>query len=307
MPMDSKTRLVIIAGPTASGKTALAVELARSFGGEVISADSMQVYRRMDIGTAKPSKDELAGVAHHLIDIADPDEDYTAARFAADAAGKIREIESGGKVPFVAGGTGLYIRALTEGLFEGPGSDRELRARLVETAASRGRAALHEMLRAVDPVSAGRIHQNNLHRVIRALEVYELSGMPISGLQNERGQRRYECLKIGLSLPRDELYGRIEARVERMMAAGLLEETRVLLSAGYASGLKPMSALGYKEMCGHLNGEYPLEEAVALLKRNTRRYAKRQLTWFRKDPEIKWFAPGEKDNIMALVKGFLGR
>jgi len=302
-----RTKAVIICGPTASGKSALAVELARRFNGEVVSADSMQVYRFMDIGTAKPSKEEISGVAHHLIDIVKPDEEYTAARFREDAEEAIKGIRGRGKNVFIAGGTGLYIKALTQGLFEGPQADWGLRRELLRRAASIGADALHARLKEVDPESASRIHPNNLHRVVRALEVYELSRKPISDFQREHSFRAspYETLKIGVTKDRAELYSDIDRRVEQMVEAGLLEETRRLLSMGYASDLKPMSALGYKEMTGFLVGEYTFEEAVRLLKRNTRRYAKRQLTWFKKDPEIRWFNPADKTGIISSVKEFL--
>ncbi|HEY4708398.1 MAG TPA: tRNA (adenosine(37)-N6)-dimethylallyltransferase MiaA [Thermodesulfobacteriota bacterium] len=302
-----KTKAVIICGPTASGKSALAIELARLFNGEVVSADSLQVYRFMDIGTAKPSKEEISGVAHHLIDIVKPDEEYTAARFREDAEEAIKGIRGRGKNVFIAGGTGLYIKALTQGLFEGPQADWELRRELLGRAASIGTDALHARLKEVDPESASRIHPNNLHRVVRALEVYELSRKPISDFQREHSFRAspYETLKIGVTKDRAELYSDIDRRVEQMVEAGLLEETKRLLSMGYASDLKPMSALGYKEMAGFLKGEYAFEEAVRLLKRNTRRYAKRQLTWFKKDPEIRWFNPADKTGIISSVKEFL--
>ena len=302
-----KTKVVIICGPTATGKSAIAVELCRIFNGEVVSADSMQVYRHMDIGTAKPSKEEMSVVPHHLIDIVDPDEEYTAARFKEDAEAAIDEIRSREKSVFIAGGTGLYIKALTRGLFEGPQADWELRRALLEKAASGGKETLHAMLKEVDPESASRIHPNNLHRVVRAIEVYQLSKKPISEFQKEHSfaASPYETLKIGLTKERGELYADIDNRVERMMEAGLLDETRRLLSRGYASDLKPMSALGYKEMTGFLKGAHPLDEAVRLLKRNTRHYAKRQLTWFKKDPEIRWFNPADKTGIISSVKEFL--
>lgn len=301
-----KTRLVIIAGPTASGKTALAVGIARLFNGEVVNADSMQVYRHMDIGTAKPTDEERAGIPHHLIDIVSPDEEYTAARFRADAQKAIADIASRGKTPVVAGGTGLYIKALTGGLFAGPQADWELRRDLLETASSRGKEALHEILRSIDPESASRIHPNNLHRIIRAIEVFELSKRPISELQQEHAfsETPYVCLKAAIEMERSALYSAIDSRVERMVEAGLLEETRRLAAMGYGYDLKPMCGLGYKEMCGYLRGEYPFEEAVRLIKRNTRHYAKRQMTWFRKDPEIKWFKPGDSC-IIDRIKEFL--
>ncbi len=302
-----KTRLVIISGPTASGKSSLAVELALTFGAEVISADSMQVYRLMDIGTAKPALSERRGIPHHLIDVVNPDEEYTAARFMLDASSKVKEIRGRGKLPIVAGGTGLYIKALTQGLFPGPEASPALRQELLEVASIEGRGALHGMLKKIDPEGAAAIHPNNLNRVIRAIEVYELSGRTISGLQREHAfaDAPYECLKIGLDVERQSLYDAIGTRVDKMVGDGLLEETRSLLSSGYGYDLKPMRGLGYKEMCDFLAGSCQLEEAVELIKRNTRHYAKRQLTWFRKDTSIKWFNPSEKKEISEAIRRFL--
>lgn len=303
-----KTKLVIICGPTASGKTSAAIELALAFNGEVISADSMQVYKFMDIGTAKPAVEEQRGVPHHLISVVRPDEEYTAAHFKTDAARKILEIAGQGKNPVIAGGTGLYIKALTQGLFDGPQADWELRRELLEVAASKGREALHEMLKKIDPIGASSIHPNNVHRVIRAIEVFELSGKPISSLQNEHSfnESPYSCLKIGLDPGKEALVEAIDRRVDKMVSAGLLEETKALIDMGYGYDLKPMRGLGYKEMSGFLKGEYGFDEAVHLIKRDTRHYAKRQLTWFRKDTEIKWFAPTEKEKILSQAAEFLG-
>ena len=303
-----KTKLVIVCGPTASGKTSAAVELALALGGEVISADSMQVYKFMDIGTAKPTVEEQRGIPHHLISVVRPDEEYTAAHFKTDAAKKISEIAGRGKNPVIAGGTGLYIKALTQGLFDGPQADWELRRELLEVAASKGREALHEMLKKVDPVGAASIHPNNVHRVIRAIEVFELAGKPISSLQKAHSfnESPYVCLKIGLDPGKEALNGAIERRVDKMVSDGLLEETKALIDMGYGYDLKPMRGLGYKEMSGFLKGEYGFEEAVSLIKRDTRLYAKRQLTWFRKDTEIKWFAPTEKEKILSQAAEFLG-
>jgi len=302
-----KTRLIIVSGPTASGKTSLAVELALLFNGEIISADSMQVYRLMDIGTAKPTLEERRGVAHHLIDVVYPDEEYTAARFRTEASNKIKEIAGRGRTVIIAGGTGLYIKALTQGLFSGPEANRELRQELLEVASEKGKEALHEMLKKIDPEGASQIHPNNLNRVIRAIEVYELSGKPISGLQKEHSfsESPYDCLKIGLTVERETLFNAIDCRVDQMLSAGLLEETRALADMGYGYDLKPMCSLGYKEMSGYLNGAHQLEEAVRLIKRNTRHYAKRQITWFRKDTAIKWFNPSEKKNISEAAGRFL--
>lgn len=302
-----KIKTVIIAGPTASGKTELAVHLASLYNGEIISADSMQVYRRMDIGTAKPTVAEMDGIPHHMIDIAEPDEGFTAARYASLALEKIREIHKRGKNPFVAGGTGLYIKALTRGIFKGPEADPALRAELEREAKEHGSAYLHERLKAVDPEGAAAIHPNNRVRVIRALEVFELSKKPISEFHREHAfsEEPLSTLKIGLMLERDALYARIDARVDAMMADGLLEETEKLLAAGYSPSLKPMGGLGYKEMVNYIEGRCSLEEAVELLKRNTRRYAKRQMTWFGKDPGIRWFNPGQKKDIIEAVKEYL--
>lgn len=302
-----RIKLIIILGPTATGKSRLAVELASAFNGEIIGADSMQVYRRMDIGTAKPTEDERKAAPHHMIDVVEPDGEYCAARYARDAREKIREIISRGKTPFVAGGTGLYIRALVHGICEAPAPDMDLRKRLVLEARTSGRTALHGRLGRVDPEAAAAIHPNNLSRVVRALEVYELTGRAISEFRGAHGfaSTPYLTLKIGLTKDRLELYGDIEARVDRMVRDGLVEETRALLEAGLTTESKPMLALGYKEMAGYLGGRYTLEEAVRLLKMNTRRYAKRQMTWFRKEPDIRWFHPGQKNDIIDCVRGFL--
>lgn len=302
-----RIKTVIIAGPTASGKSGLAVELAHLFNGEVVSADSMQVYRRMDIGTAKPTEEEMGGIPHHMIDVVDPDEDFTAAGYREMALEKIREIDARGKTPFVAGGTGLYIKTLTGGIFKGPAADPALRERLTREAVEHGKARLYERLCEVDPIGAAAIHPNNLVRVIRALEVYELSKRPLSEFHREHAfsETPFESLKIGLEMDRAELYARIDRRVDRMMEDGLLEETKNLLRLGYSSSLKPMGGLGYKEMLGYIAGEYDITEAVRLLKRNTRHYAKRQMTWFKKDAGIRWFNPGQKSCIMDAVKGYL--
>lgn len=302
-----KTRLLIISGPTASGKSALAAELALLYNAEVISADSMQVYKLMDIGTGKPTVDERKGVPHHLIDVVFPNEEYTAARFKIDAASIIEKITGRGKNVIIAGGTGLYIKALTQGLFEGPEANWDLRRELLGIAAEKGREALHGMLAQIDPEGASKIHPNNVHRVIRAIEVFEVAKTPISTLQKEHAfsDSPYECLKIGLDLERAALYNAIDRRCDSMISAGLLEETKALIRMGYGSDLKPMCGLGYKEMCGHLSGAYPFIDAVRLMKQNTRHYAKRQLTWFRKDKEIKWFRPEQKEEITEAATGFL--
>ena len=303
-----KIKLVVILGATASGKSKLALDLAELFSGEIISADSMQVYKHMDIGTAKPSRAERAAIPHHLIDVVEPDEEFTAASFRQEASRRMEEIRARGRNPFVAGGTGLYIRALTKGIFEGPEGDKTVRDDLLREAQLYGRASLYEKLKEADPVSAERIHPNNLRRVVRALEVYYLARRPISDFHREHAfaERPYDTLFIGLEKERARLYEDIDQRVDEMMERGLVDETRGLLEMGYSPDLKPMGALGYKEVVAFLKGETTLEEATRLIKRNTRHYAKRQITWFRKDPEIRWFPPEERSGIIGEVKGHLG-
>ncbi|MBI5238682.1 MAG: tRNA (adenosine(37)-N6)-dimethylallyltransferase MiaA [Deltaproteobacteria bacterium] len=301
-------KAVVIAGPTASGKTALAIELARIFDGEIISADSMQVYKRMNIGAGKPSKEQRDAVAHHLIDIAEPAEDYTAADFMRDADRTIKDIHNRGKKVFVAGGTGLYIRALLHGIIDSPAGDSALREALSAEAAERGAGWVHERLKSLDPEAAASIHPNNLRRVLRALEVTLLLKRPSSKLKKEHAflENRYDALLIGLEMGRQALYAAIDERVDGMLAKGLVDETRGLIDAGYSTNLKPMNGLGYKEAAGFLRGEYSLAEAARLIKRNTRRYAKRQRTWFKKEPGIIWLSPTDRETIQALVAKHFG-
>ncbi len=299
-----KIKVILVTGPTATGKSGIAFEIASVFNGEIIGADSMQVYKYMDIGTAKPSKAMLKRIPHHLIDIIEPDEEYEAARFRRDAVLKIRDINGRGKNVIIAGGTGLYIKALTGGLFEGPKGDRDLREGLRREAEKMGGNCLHERLRDVDPRSAAAIHPNNFTRIIRALEVFELTGRPISDFHIEHGfsESPFDTLKIGLIKDRAILYGDIAKRVDGMIEDGLIDETKRLLEMGYDEKLKPMRALGYRETISYLKGELKLEDSIALLKRNTRHYAKRQITWFRRDGEIRWFSPEQKNDIMNFVE-----
>jgi len=300
-----RIKIVAIVGPTCVGKSALSIGLARMFGAEIVSVDSMQLYRHMDIGTAKPSPGERALVRHHMIDVVEPDCDYSAADFSEDAALAIEDITGRGRAAFAVGGTGLYLRALLGGgLFDGPGRSRAVREGLEERARLHGGRSLYAELLEVDPVSAGRIHPNNTARVVRALEVYRLSGRPISELQAEHGfeDKRYAALKIGLERDREELYRDIEKRVDRMIDEGLVEETRRLMEMGFSPDLKSMQSLGYREMAEHLLGRATLAESVKALKKNTRNYAKRQMTWFRKDSEIRWFSPEDKTGIIAEVE-----
>jgi tRNA dimethylallyltransferase len=295
-------KLLIICGPTASGKSALALQLAHALDAEIVNADSMQVYRRLDIGTAKPSPEQLSEIRHHLIDVVEPDQQFSAADFASAADAAIRDIVSRGKRVIVVGGTGLYIKALLRGLVDSPGGEGELRQALLDEAGKIGNAAMLQQLHLVDPELAATLHPNNLVRIIRALEVYRLTGIPLSRFQQEHAftTRRYDTLQIGISVDRALLYTRIEERVERMLAAGLLEEVRGLLTAGYCRDLKSMRSIGYKEAAAYLSGECSAEETSRLIKRNTRHYAKRQLTWFTADPDILWF--DYPDNSGTIIR-----
>ncbi len=289
-------KLLIICGPTACGKSELALRLARELDAEIVNADSMQVYRGLDIGTAKPSEAQRAEIRHHLIDVADPDQPFSAADFMAAADAAISDISARGKRVIVAGGTGLYIRALLKGLVDSPSGAGKIRQQLQAEARELGNRAMLEKLRRVDPESAALIHPNNLVRIIRALEVQRLTGIPLSRYQQEHGfsVQRYPNLQIGIKTERPVLYQRIEQRVERMLADGLLDEVRRLLASGWSRNLKSLRSIGYKEAVAHLYGEYDLEQAAELIKRDTRRYAKRQMTWFNADNDILWLEYPEK-------------
>lgn len=294
--------LLAVVGPTAVGKTALGIELALRLDGEIISADSMQVYRGMDIGTAKATVEERRGVPHHLLDVRDPDQPMTVAEYQDLAEEAIAAIRSRGRLPIIVGGTGLYVRAVVDRfVFTPMESDPDLRASLAEQAGREGVPALHARLAEVDPDSAARIHPNDLRRIIRALEVYHQTGQPLSSLQQAEPRDPASVLMIGLTMERPALYRRIEERVDQQLRDGLVEEVRGLLDRGYAPGVGPMVGLGYREMSLYLRGEATLEEATALLKRNTRRYAKRQFTWFRADPRIVWYTISQDSDVLAIV------
>lgn len=309
MASGDRPKLIVILGPTAVGKSALALELARTYGGEIVSADSMQVYRGMDIGTAKPGPEARARVPHHLIDVVDPDEPFNAALFVEQAGRVINRLHRLGTPVFVVGGTGLYIRALLGGLLGSPGPDEALRAQWKAVRDEKGVHHLHEELRRLDPRTAGRIHPHDAVRIVRALEVLTLTGESIAGKQagHRFAERRYRSLKIGLRLEREPLFERIEARVDAMLAAGLVDEVAGLLARGYDASLRPMQSLGYRHIGGHLRGEGDLADAVRTLKRDTRHYAKRQETWFAPDPEIRWFSPGDAAGVEACLRPFLSR
>ncbi len=286
-----KQPLIIIAGPTGVGKTSVAIELAERLRGEIVGADSMQIYRGMDIGTAKPTREEQARVPHHLIDILSPDEDFSVADYVEAASAAISDIAARGKMPVLVGGTGMYIEKLLYGLFEGPGRDDAFRRDISAFADAHGNLALHERLQQVDPPTAARLHPNDRVRMIRALEVFHLTGVPISAFQQEAmtpERQRYQTCFLVISAERDELYSRIDARVEGMIAAGLVAEVERLHQRGFHRELAPMKSLGYKEIEEFLAGECELSSAVELIQRNTRHYAKRQLTWFRKYADAHW-------------------
>jgi tRNA dimethylallyltransferase len=300
-------RIIIVCGPTGIGKTRTAIDLARRFKGEIVGADSMQIYRTMDIGTAKPTAAEQACVRHHMVDIVNPDAKYDAARYTREAGEAVQDLHQRGLVPVVAGGTGLYIKALLYGLFDSRPPDPEYRRQLEQAAEAHGTAHLHARLAAADPAAAADIHVNDRFRIIRALETFQATGRPISALQQAHrfAQPRFAAFKIGLSMPRQALYERIDRRVDQMVAEGLLEEVQGLLNRGYHAGLKSMQSIGYRHMVDYLQHGVSWEETLRLLKRDTRRYAKRQFTWFRADPEIVWTTPDDVSSLASAVETFL--
>ncbi len=286
-----KQPLIILTGPTASGKTALSVELAKRIGGEIISADSMQVYRHMDVGSAKVTVEEMDGVPHHLIDVLDPQDSFNVVIFQEMAKDAMKKIYANGHIPIVAGGTGFYIQALLYDIdFTENDGDMEYRHKLETLAAEQGPEALHAMLREVDPPSAEVIHANNVKRVIRALEFYEKTGQRISDHNEEERQKEspYNFAYYVLNMERAKLYERIDMRVDKMIEDGLEEEVKNLKAMGCTREMVSMQGLGYKEILDYLNDDLSLEEAVYVIKRDTRHFAKRQLTWFKREKEVTW-------------------
>lgn len=303
----SPIRIIVVVGPTCVGKTELAIKLAEKYNGEIVSADSMQVYRYMDIGTAKPSAEEKKCVRHHLIDVVDPDEAFNAAIYMKEAAKIIEDLEKGGKTIFVVGGTGLYIKALLGGLFRGPGSDNILRALYRADQTKHGTAYIYGLLKERDQKSAEKIHPNDAARIIRALEFFDSTGESIIKKQEEHNfsDRRYDCIKIGLNIDRKLLYDKIDSRADGMISDGLVEEVERLMKMGYDESIKPMQAMHYRYITDYIKGRKDKAEAIRLLKRDTRRYAKRQLTWFRRDDDIKWFIPQNSDLVKCEIDTFL--
>ena len=296
------THVLAVVGPTASGKTDLAAELAEALDTEVISADSMQVYRGMAIGTAQPSPAAQARAPHHFVGFLEPGEPFSAGAFRELALEKVRELNACGRIAVVAGGSGLYVRALIDGLFEGPGRDSQIRQRLHHEAEERGIRTLFERLRDVDPAYADAILPGDLRRIVRALEVHELTGTPLSEWHGRHQQQApvLNALQIGIAMPRPLLYGRINRRAHRMLEAGFLHEVHLLLRAGHERHLERIRSLGYREAAAYLGGRMTHHGMVEAMKQNTRRFAKRQLSWFRRDERIHLLETGDPPNIPAL-------
>jgi tRNA dimethylallyltransferase len=306
--VSSRKPLVAILGPTATGKSALALAIAERFGGEIINCDSTAVYRDFDIGTDKIAAADRRGIPHHLIDIADPTDEYTAAQFARDAAEVVRDIHARGRLPILAGGTGFYYRALTRGLFPGPGKNAALRRRLESIAERRGVTFLHRMLERVDAGSAMRIQARDLKRLVRALEVYFLTGIPMTEhfASTASPLPDVEVVAIGLRLPAAETSARVTRRVDEQFERGLLDEIRTLLARGIPETARPFGGLVYRQALEHLHGVRDEAATRALIAQENRRYARRQLIWFRKEPNLVWFeGPGESPSTIAAVTTFI--
>ena len=306
----NKIPLLIISGPTAVGKSDLSLKLCKELDGEVVNADSMQVYRGMNIGTAKLMPKERSGVVHHLIDICDPTESFDVVRFQTEAKKCIKDIASRGKIPVLVGGTGFYIQAVLYDIdFSSEEPDEKLRAELLDFSEKHGALALHKRLEEVDCESAKAIHPNNIKRVIRALEFYYTTNTPISEHNNEQKQKEspYNFLYAVLTCDRQKLYKRIDMRVDMMIDEGLVSEVKSLIDSGMTTEMTSMQGLGYKEIAAHLEGEYDLEEAIRVLKRDTRHFAKRQLTWYKREKDVTYFDKDNYDDIDSLTKDIIDK
>lgn len=302
--MTNKDNLFILVGPTASGKTSVSIELAKRLDGEIISADSMQIYKYMDIGTAKVTPEEMDGIPHYLIDIVYPNEEFTVADYKAQAEKVIADINTRNKLPIVVGGTGLYVNSLVYDLnFTQVPPNEEIRKRLEDLADEHGNEYIHKILEKIDKESYNRINVMDRKRIIRALEIYEVTGKPMSQQGNNfrKPSDKYNLLMFGLNMDREKLYERINLRVDKMIEAGLIEEVSNLLRMGYHKDLVSMQGIGYKEIIWYLEGEISLEEAIEHIKKGSRNYAKRQLTWFRRDNRIKWVNVDEFSSMDQLV------
>jgi tRNA dimethylallyltransferase len=291
---------ILLLGPTGSGKTALSLELGERFDGEIVSCDSVAVYRGMDLGTAKPTAEERARLPHHLIDVADPDQPFTAGEYSRQARAALREIAARGRLPIVTGGTGLYLRALTDGLFAGPERQQELRLRLQKSRERHGESWLHRLLRRLDPASAARIHSNDAAKLIRAIEVCLAARKPLSEVMARDPLTGFRLLRIGLNPPRQALYDRLNRRAAAIFTTGLVEETRGLFER-YGT-VKALDSLGYRQALRVLRESWSMEEAVAAVQQGHRNYAKRQLTWFRREPEVHWIAGfGDEPEVLRAA------
>lgn len=304
--MSSLPKILALVGPTASGKTPISIHLAQATNGEIISADSRQIYKHLDIGTAKPGSTELKAVPHHFVSVLEPDKDYSAGEYGKDARQRILEVLARKKSPIIVGGSGLYVKAVIDGLFEGPGKDPEVRAQLEDRLTKHGAENLLETLRKIDPLSAQNMDVTKHRRIIRALEVYYVTGKPISQLHaDKRADLPFEAIQFAIRLDRQSLYQRINDRVDDMMKRGLVEEVRDLQRRGYDTRYNALNTVGYKEVFQHLDGKLSSTEMVDLIKQNTRRFAKRQLTWFRADKRIRWVqTEGETplENIVERIR-----
>ncbi|SCG83371.1 tRNA delta(2)-isopentenylpyrophosphate transferase [Proteiniborus sp. DW1] len=302
--MQKKPPLIIIVGPTAVGKTSISVDVAKQIDGEIISADSMQIYRYMNIGTAKISKSEMNGINHYLIDEVYPVEDFSVSDFQAKATEYIDIILDKGKLPMIVGGTGLYVNSLVYDLdFSQAISNWELRDEYLKKAEKYGNECIYEELKKIDIESANRIHINDTKRIIRALEIYHETGKPMSYFYKDfrKENNKYNIIFIGLTMDRNKLYERINRRVDNMIESGLIDEVKSLLAMGYSEDLVSMQGLGYKEIVQYIKGNYSLDKAIEILKRDSRRYAKRQLTWFRREERIKWVNIDDYENKSLLI------
>ena len=302
--MNDKPKILIVAGPTASGKTSLAVKLASLLDGEIVNADSMQVYRGMDVGTAKPAMEERKGIIHHMFDVANPDEDFNASLYKNMSRKIIDNIIERNKKCIVAGGSGFYIKALTKGLHNAPQAEPELREKLYREW-NENPGYLYKKLEDIDPKSACFIHPNDRARIVRYLEIFYITGCKPSVISEEHkfSDCPYNVLFLALTLPREQLYSKIDKRCELMLMQGLIDETAVL-ARKYGSEIRPMNSIGYKHACSYISGCLSLEEMMLYFKRDTRHYAKRQITWFKADKNIRWFHPDETDNIVDLAIKF---
>jgi len=302
-----KQPIVVICGPTASGKTDIAIRLAKLFNGEIIGADSMQIYRHMDIGTAKPTQEELDQVFHHMINIINPDEPFNAVQYRKKAKDCIRDIHARKKTPFLVGGTGLYIKALLQGMFKSSEISSEIRTALRNRLKTEGSAVLYQELKEKDSDIANRLHPNDSHRIVRALEIFLATGTTMSKHQAKHSFKThfYQALKLGISVPREILYERINRRVDKMISEGFLTEVKKLIRLGYNPELKPMQSIGYRHIISFLQNEIDEPTMIQQIKQETRRYAKRQITWFSADKEIHWISSENMDKMSQLIKEFL--